>query len=336
MKIVVDLVAYEPVLAALRQRPGLHVECIDPPEERSRELDPNLIRDADACFCMFPPANHQVMQNLKWIQIASTGYTQLFGLNLPARGIKATNARGCFDVPIAEWNIAMMVNLARNAQQMHRNQVARIWDRSAMFQNEIRGRTVGFWGYGGLARETARLARHLGMKIHVLTRRGVMPRTDVYTVAGTGDPDGGLPDQQFVTGDEQTFLHGLDFLIVALPLTNSTEGLIGLQELRALRPTAFVLNPARGPIIREEALLQALRENAIAGAAIDTHYYYPMPPDHPLWGFPNVIFTPHIAGSSLSPHFKERVWDIFAINVDHFLCDKPLLNELTPAQLAGG
>jgi phosphoglycerate dehydrogenase-like enzyme len=83
------------------------------------------------------------MRDLKWIQIASTGYTQLHGLGLPARGIRATNARGCFDVPIAEWNVAMMVNLARDLRQMIRDQDGAVWDRSAIFQNEIRGLTVG-------------------------------------------------------------------------------------------------------------------------------------------------------------------------------------------------
>jgi phosphoglycerate dehydrogenase-like enzyme len=193
----------------------------------------------------------------------------------------------------------------------------------------------GLWGYGGIGRETARLSRQLGMRVHVMTRNGIGPRNDVYTVPGTGDPDGVLPDRVFRAGEEQAFLSGLDYLIVALPLSKSTEGLIGERELQWLPPRAFVLNPARGPIIQQEALLRALREKWIAGAALDTHYQYPMPPEHPLWKFPNVIFTPHISGSSLSPKFKERLWDIFAGNVERFVAGQPLLNELTPAQLSG-
>jgi phosphoglycerate dehydrogenase-like enzyme len=275
------------------------------------------------------------MPRLRWVQIASTGYTQLIGHGLTARGIRATNARGCFDVPIAEWNIAMMVNLARDVRQMIRNQDAAVWDRSAIFQQEIRGATVGLWGYGGIGRETARLARQLGLRVHVLSRRGVGPRRNMYTVPGTGDPEGNLPHRVFRAGEELEFLGGLDFLIVALPLTKMTEGLIGERELRALPRRAFILNPARGPIIRQEPLLRALRENWIAGAALDTHYQYPMPPDHPLWRFPNVIFTPHISGSSLSPRYQERLWDIFLINLERFARGEPLLNELTPAELAG-
>ncbi len=336
MKIVIDVPVFEPGLAELRQRPDCTVECIEPPEERSRDIDPKLIRDATVYFCMLPPANHRLMEELKWIQIGSTGYSQLFGLDLTARGVRATNGRGCFDVPIAEWNIAMMVNLARDFRQMMRNQDARVWDRSAVFQREIRGLTVGLWGYGGIGRETARLARQLGLRVHVLTRNGVGPRRDVYTVPGTGDPEGVLPERVFRAGEELKFLRNLDFLIVAVPLTKTTEGLIGERELRTLTSRAFVLNPARGPIIQQEALLQALREKWIAGAALDTHYQYPMPPEHPLWRFPNVIFTPHISGSILSPNFGRRLWDIFVSNVNRFAQGERLLNELTPEQLAGG
>jgi phosphoglycerate dehydrogenase-like enzyme len=336
LKIVIDVAPHKPALAALQQRTDCQIECIAPPEERARELDLAKIADADALFCTFPPTNHAAMRQLQWIQIASTGYTQLYGLDLPARGVRATNARGCFDVPIGEWNIAMMVNLARDVRQMIRNQDTGTWDRSAIFQNEIRGQTVGLWGYGGIGRETARVARHLGMRVHVMTRNGVGPRRDVYTVPGTGDPDGTQPHRVFRAGEEREFLADLNFLIVALPLSKSTEGLIGERELQALPRHAYVLNPARGPIIQQDALLRALREKWIAGAALDTHYHYPTPPDHPLWRFPNVIFTPHISGSSLSPRFKERLWDIFSLNVERMMNGEPLLNELTATQLSGG
>jgi len=120
-----------------------------------------------------------------------------------------------------------------------------------------------------------------------------------------------------------------------MPDTNTTKGIVGETELRTLPKRAFVLNPARGPLIQEQALLRALREGWIAGAALDTHYHYPMPADHPLWRMPNVIMTPHISGSGESPFFLERIWDIFVKNVERFRDGKPLLNELTPSQLRG-
>jgi len=335
MKLLIDVPVEESVLARLRADHACEIECLVPPAEKAREVDPSKLKDVDVLFCSIPPKNLADMNGLKWIQIASAGYTQLFGLDLPAKGVRATNALGCFDVPIAEWNVAMMVNLARDFRQLVRNQEATVWDRSAVFQREIRGLTVGIWGYGGIGRETARLAKHMGLRVHVLTRRGTGPRGNVYSVAGTGDPEGTLPDRVYKAGEETAFLAELDFLIVALPLTKATEGLIGERELQALPRTAHVLNPARGPIIQEAALLRALNEKWIAGAALDTHYKYPMPPEHPLWKFPNVIFTPHISGSSLSPRFKDRLWEIFAQNLARYSRGQPLLNELTPAQLAG-
>ncbi len=335
MKFLVD-VPVEPAALATLQQSGRHtIDCVTPPEEKARPLDPARLRDVEGLFCTFPPTNFADLRALQWIQLASTSYTQLFGLDLAARGIRATNCRGCFDVPIAEWNIAMMVNLARDFRQMIRNQDAAVWDRSAVFQKEIRGLTVGLWGYGGIGRETARLAKQLGLRVHVQTRSGVGPRENVYVVPGTGDPAGVLPDRVFLAGEEMEFLKDLDFLVIGLPLTKATEGLIGERELQALPRTAYVLNPARGPIIRQDALLRALREKWIAGAALDTHYHYPMPPDHPLWKFPNVIFTPHISGSSLSPKFKSRLWEIFSLNLERLERGQPLLNEVTPSQLAG-
>lgn len=335
MKVLVDVTVEPAALAALQQSGRFEIECIQPPGESVRPLANAGLAQVEALFCTFPPSNFAEMKAVRWVQIASTGYTQLFGLNLPERGIRATNARGCFDVPIAEWVVAMLVNLARDLRQMVRNQDAQVWDRGAVFQREIRGATVGLWGYGGIGRETARLARQMGLRVHVLTRKGVDAREDVYTVPGTGDPLGVLPDRVFRAGEEMEFLAGLDFLVLALPLTKATEGLVGERELQALPRHAYVLNPARGPIIQEAALLRALRERWIAGAALDTHYHYPMPADHPLWRFPQVLFTPHISGSSLSPRFKERLWDIFAQNLHRFADGRPLLNELTPAQLAG-
>lgn len=342
-KIFIDVPVHAPGLAAIQALPeaaaaDIRIDAWETPEERSRELPVARLRDADVLFCTFPPTNFADLERVRWVQIASTGYSQLFGLNLPARGIAATNGRGCFDVPIAEWNLAMMVNLARNLRGMIRNQDSAVWDRSAVFQREIRGMTLGIWGYGGIGRETARLARAFGLRVHVLTRTGtVSSREGIYSVPGTGDPDGIHPHRIFSAASEDLeFLAGLDFLVVAVPLTAATEGLIGERELRALPPHACVLNPARGPIIREQALLRALDERWIAAAALDTHYAYPLPAEHPLWRrYPNVILTPHVSGSSLSPHFQDRLWDIFAINLRRFIAGEPLINQLTPAQLDG-
>jgi phosphoglycerate dehydrogenase-like enzyme len=121
-------------------------------------------------------------------------------------------------------------------------------------------------------------------------------------------------------------------LVLALPLTRQSEGLVGEEQLRALPRTAFVLNPARGPIIREAALLRALAEGWIAGAALDTHFAYPLPPEHPLWRMPNVILTPHISGGDKTAAFPGRMADLFGQNVARLRAGRPLLNEITPRE----
>ncbi|MFT4692242.1 MAG: phosphoglycerate dehydrogenase-like enzyme [Limisphaerales bacterium] len=334
LKVLADIRVDAAGLSQLRRLADVDL-IEDPAEEASRELPASRLADVDVLACTFPPSNIGDLRNLKLIQIASAGYTQLVGKGLPERKVRACNSLGVFDGPIAEWNIAMMDNLLRDLRGMIRNQENGVWDRDVRFQRELRGLTVGFWGYGGIGRETARLAKSLGMAVHVLTRNGVSARQNTYCVPGTGDPDGVLPDRVFSMDEKNTFLSGLDFLVLAMPLTAATEGVVSEPELRALRPTAYILNPARGPLIQEQALLQALREGLIAGAALDTHYHYPMPPDHPLWRMPNVIMTPHISGSSGSPTFLERVWDILVQNVGRLQNDEPLLNELTPQQLLG-
>ena len=276
LTVLVDVPVHAPSLARLRAFPEVEVRLVPNPQEIRRPLPPELIGDVEVLMCAYPPENLADMRKLRWVQITSAGYSQLFNLGLVERGIRAANGRGNFDVPIGEWNLAMMVNLTRNLRQMIRNQEADVWDRSAQFQGEVRGLTVGIWGYGGIGRETARLAKAMGMIVHVMSRHGVRPANDIYRVPGTGDPEGILPDRVFVAGQE------LDFL-----------------------------------------------------SALDTHYYYPTPPDHPLWKMPNVIFTPHIAGLSLSPHFLARIWAILVQNVQRDLAGRPLLNELTTAQLLG-
>jgi len=333
-KILVDLRVDDEGLRRLRALPEIEVVLLDEPEEeKERPLRADLLADVDVLACSLPPSNIADARSLGLVQIASAGYNQLVGIGLPQRGVRACNALGVFDVPIAEWNIAMMDNLLRDLRGMIRNQELGVWDRDIRFQRELRGLTVGFWGYGGIGRETARLAKALGMRVHVLSRSGVKERTNVYRVSGTGDLEGKLPDRVFEMEQRMEFLASVDFLVLAMPLTKSTTGIVGETELQALRPTAYVLNPARGPLIQEQALLAALGDCRIAGAALDTHYYYPMPPEHPLWKMPNVIMTPHISGSSGSPFFLKRIWDILVQNVERLQQGQPLLNELSEEEL---
>lgn len=337
-KIVVDIRLQSEVAERLKKLPGVEIAPAESSswQRPARDLPVELIRDAEILVCAAPPRNHQEMQNLKLVQLSTVGFAQLYSLDLPQRGVRACNARGVYDTSIAEWTIAMMINLARDLRSMIRQQEHGIWNVEGRFASELGGSVVGLWGYGGIGRETARLAKTMGMRIHAMVREEVKPRGQDYVVPGTGDPEGKLPDRVFKAGEEIEFLKSVDFLVLSMPLTPANTGLLGERELRALKPTAFLLNPARGALVQEAALLKALRENWFAGAALDTHYYYPMPADHPLWRFPNVIMTPHISGSDRGPHFLDRIWEIIEHNVRQYLAGQPLWNELSTAELKGG
>jgi phosphoglycerate dehydrogenase-like enzyme len=304
--------------------------------EPERVLDEDLMAGVEIVLCEFPPANFDAFDRLRWMQITSAGYTQVLDLPILERGIRVTNGLGNFDVPIAEWNIMAMVMCHRHMLDMLENQRNAVWDRSARFQAELRGMVVGFYGYGGIARETARLAKGMGLTLWALTRDGtVRKRTNVYRVDGTGDPDGALPDRVFGPERKREFLTGLDFLVLALPLTPATEGIVGEDDLRTLKPGAVLINPARAPLIPEDTFVRCLREQWIRSAALDVHYAYPLPPDHPLWSMPNLVLTPHISGSAASTHFLDRIYDIFGQNLKRYGARKPLLNELSESQLRG-
>jgi phosphoglycerate dehydrogenase-like enzyme len=328
LRVVSDIALEEAAHARVQALPGVAWEPL-PVHKDDWDMPAGLLRGTHVLLCKRPPRNLFDLPDLRFVQITTVGYEHLRHLGLADRPLRVCNARGIFDTAIAEWNVAMLVNLARDLRGMIHNQERSTWKRAPQYQQEIRGRTVGLWGYGGIGRETARLGKALGLTVHVQTRSGVGPRHDAFTPSGTGDPDGVLPDRVFTAGQEFDFLAGLDFLILALPHTKQSDGLIGERELRALPRTAYLLNPARGPIVREPALLEALRQGWIAGAALDTHFAYPLPPEHPLWRFPNVILTPHISGADHSRNFPGRIGELFAQNLERFVQGRPLLNAVT-------
>jgi phosphoglycerate dehydrogenase-like enzyme len=329
--ILIDAPIDEAAMGRLKAMPGVTVDT-PLPHHRDWVVPEEWLAAVEVMLCRHPPGNLGGMTGLKLMQLSSVGYDHLRHLNLADAPFRICNARGVFDTAIGEWNLAMMVNLTRDLGGMMRNQAAAHWDRSERYAQEIRGRVVGLWGYGGIGRETARLAKGFGMTVHVLTRTGVRPRLNTYAQPGTGDPDGALPHRLFVAGQEHAFLSGLDFLVLALPHTRLSDGMVGEAEFQALPRTAFMLNPARGPIVQEAALLRALREGWIAGAALDTHFTYPLTAEHPLWGLPNVILTPHVSGSDRSRDFPGRIGDLFVQNVTRYREGRPLLNEITAGE----
>ena len=164
---------------------------------------------------------------------------------------------------------------------------------------------------------------------------GVARRSLTFCVENTGDPEGVLPQRVFSPEGIQEFLGGVDYLVVTVPLTPVTKGIMGERELRMLKPSSVLINCARGPIIEEQAFIRCLREKWIRGSSLDVHYAYPLPPEHPLWSMPNLIMTAHISGAAAGEQFLPRSYSLFVQNLERYGSDRPLLNELTPEQLKG-
>ena len=143
-----------------------------------------------------------------------------------------------------------------------------------------------------------------------------------------------MPHRTFTLDQMEEFLPHLDYLVLTIPRTTSTVGIISERELRLMKTSAVLLNPSRGPLVDERSLVRGLQEGWIAGAALDAHYEYPLPPEHPLWAMPNVVLSPHISGSNHSRYYLSHLWDLFATNVERYLSGQPLLNELAESDLA--
>ena len=336
LTIVVSIAACEEAFARIRALDPESEIRVSPLINEGDAMPPELMQGANALLCEHPPANFADFDRLQWIQLTSAGYSHILKLPILERGIRVTNGLGNFDSPIAQWGIMMMLMWERDMLAQLANQKYKIWSQDARFQSDIYGRTVGFYGYGGIARETARLAKAMHMNVWAMTRTGTLKKRElIYCTKGTGDPEGLLPDRVFAPKQMAEFLSGLDYFIVAMPLTPATEGLIGERELRMLQPTAVLINPARAPIVQRQALERCLREKWIRGVSFDVHYQYPLPSEDPLWELPHLILTPHISGSVASPHFLSRIYDIFVQNVQRYRAGEPLLNELSRDQLKG-
>lgn len=264
---------------------------------------------------------------LKWIQFYFAGLDQVAGQPALQRDIAITTTSGIHVPQMTEYVLMMMLAFAHHLPQILDLQRRVEWPkgrRELLLPTELRGLTVGLVGYGSIAREMARLCHALGMTV-LATKRNAMDLTDSgYTLPGTGDPDGSMLRRLYPPQALKSMLAQCDFVVLTLPLTPATRGLFSGPELRAMKPTAILINVSRGGVVDEPALVEALREARIGGAALDVFLEEPLPDSSPLWKMPNVIVSPHISGASA--HYDERAVDLFADNLRRYLSGQPLLN----------
>jgi phosphoglycerate dehydrogenase-like enzyme len=189
---------------------------------------------------------------------------------------------------------------------------------------ELRGSTVGLVGYGSGNRELARLLQPLGVTILAAKRDVMHPADTGYTPDGLGDVDGQLFHRLYPIQAVKSMLKLCDFVVIILPLSTHTRGIIGGEEFAAMKPGALLVDCGRGGVVDQPALIQALNEHKIAGAALDVFSEEPLPANSPLWRMPNVIITPHVAG--VSSHYMERAARMFAANLRRYLNGESLFN----------
>ncbi len=249
------------------------------------------------------------MPNLHWVHSLSAGLDAFVSPELQARGCTLTNSRGIYAPAMAEYAVAGMVMLARGMPRYLEDQRGHVWRPPFMASGpELYGNRVSIVGYGEVGRHIARICRAMGMEVWASRRSAGLPN--------------GEPIDRLLSADAvDELLDGATFLVICAPLTAATRGLIGAAELRRLAPGAVVVNVARGGIVDESALVEALTDGHLAGAMVDVTETEPTPPESPVWDAPNLWLTPHISGNTLA--CWERSIDLLCANLAEYAAGRP-------------
>ena len=271
---------------------------------------------------------------LRWIQFHWAGIDHVIKEPiLHKEGITATTMSGVHGPQITEYVILMILAFSRQLNELRALQESAVWPENKVrwkefLPIELRNSTIGIVGYGSIGRQIARILNAFGAKV-LATKRDVMhPEDRGYALEGTGDPEGNYVHRLYPAQALKSMLKECDFVIICVPKIADTKNLISTSELASMKASAYLIDISRGEIVDHKALLHALNENIIAGAALDVFPEEPLPSSNPLWKLPNVIITPHISG--LSRHYDERVIDLFSENLRRYLTDTPLYNVIDP------
>ncbi len=237
---------------------------------------------------------------LDWIQALGTGVDSILALPSLPRGVLLTSTRGIHGPQMSELAMLLVLALTRRFPDTVRNQDKAVWERwpgELLWQKK-----AAILGLGAVGEEIARKCKAFGMTVYGINRS----KKSVGSV-----------DRFFGVEGLLTAARGADYFIVVVPLTAETRGMVGAEVFAAMKPTSFLLNLARGPVVDEKALIRALESKTIAGAALDVFDEEPLPQGHPFWEMKNVIVTPHIGGTHTS--YAGQVLPIFQENLRRYL-----------------
>lgn len=247
---------------------------------------------------------------VRWVHSMWAGLENVLFPELLESPVILTNGRGVFSQSLGEFVLGAILFFAKDFRRMIRSQEAALWDPFDV--EEVSRQTVGILGYGEIGRAVARRTKALGMKVLALRRRPEL---------SSDDP---LIDELIPHERKTELMRRSDYLVAALPNTPLTRSLIGASELHAMKPTAVIINVGRGPVIDEPALVSALREKRIRGAALDVFETEPLPAGHAFFGLDNVLLSPHCADHTSD--WLDQAMQLFLDNFERFRKGEPLLN----------
>ena len=317
-------VVYEPHLLPAPRYVADHVgEAFERPAEAERRWT-SLLAEAEVLFDFDRTHMEDLPErapSLSWVQATSAGIGQLVAKHRYAERMPETvftTASGVHAIPLAEYTLMSILMFRRKVPQMLTDQRELRWRRFA--STDLTGRSLVVVGVGSIGRAVARLASSFGMRTIGVKR----------TVAGV-DPASLHVEDLYPFNELHAALRGAEHVVLSAPHTPETERMIGVTELALLASGAIVVNVARGALIDESALVDALESGHVGGAALDVFQEEPLSLDSPFWTIPNVLVCSHSAGTS--DHENERITDIFCENLRRYLAGEPLLNMLDTATM---
>jgi D-2-hydroxyacid dehydrogenase (NADP+) len=249
--------------------------------------------------------------NLKWVHFASAGVEKSLNKALLRRKIKLSNSSGIHAASIAEYVIMQILAFSKNYRKSIEFQKQHQWQFEGLLDGrfDLEGKTITIIGLGAIGRRVARLAKAFDMKV-IGTVNTVRPLKYV--------------DKVYAPSKLDTCIKQADFVILSAPVTKQTFHLIGQKQLSIMKPRVLLVNIGRGKLIDESALIDALRNRSIGGAALDVFEREPLPADSPLWDMENVSVTPHYSG--MAERLWEKVADLFCENALRYRDGRRLLN----------
>jgi glyoxylate/hydroxypyruvate reductase A len=266
---------------------------------KNREEIEQAIVQADILFSghTFPVELISKANNLKWIQSMAAGVENYARSGLVPSHVLFTKIKGVFGPIMSEYVVGYILAITQNMRKTFTNKGEKNWE--PFVTDSIRRKIIGVMGLGSVG-------AYIAYQVHLMGS----------TVIALEEQEKRLPyiSQEYALTEIEEFLNEADFVVVTIPLTNATEGILGEKEFAMMKKTAYLINVSRGPLVQEEALLNALKRGTIAGAVLDVFREEPLPPSHPFWDLDNVIITPHISG----PGIPEEVVKTFLRNLKRF------------------